>query len=119
MVAACAVAFCETVKANGYIPMFYASPSKAYSMDLGYLSGYPFWLAHYTKDQAPSSYRYTFDMWQYSSTWSVPGIDGNVDVNICLTPRWLGGWYGIPSELYVMAGRRLHAVRPFSDPVSL
>ena len=92
MVAACAVAFCETVKANGYIPMFYASPSKAYSMDLGYLSGYPFWLAHYTKDQAPSSYRYTFDMWQYSSTWSVPGIDGNVDVNICLNPSWFGWW---------------------------
>ena len=88
MVVACAVAFCETVKAAGYIPMFYASPSKAYTLDMGYLSDYPFWLAHYTRDQAPSSYRYTFDMWQYSSSWRVPGIDGDVDVNICLTPNW-------------------------------
>lgn len=90
VVVAGAVAFCETVKAEGYIPMFYASPSKAYSLDMGYLSGYPFWLAHYTRDQAPSSYRYTFDMWQYSSSWRVPGIDGDVDVNICLNPDWYG-----------------------------
>ena len=88
VVVACAVAFCETVKAAGYIPMFYASPSKAYTLDMGYLSDYPFWLAHDTRDQAPSSYRYTFDMWQYSSSWRVPGIDGDVDVNICLTPNW-------------------------------
>ncbi len=88
VVVAAAVAFCETVKAEGYIPMFYASPSKAYTLDMGYLSDYPFWLAHYTTNQAASSYRYTFDMWQYSSSWRVPGIDGNVDVNICLTPDW-------------------------------
>ena len=87
-IVACAVAFCETVKAAGYVPMFYASPSKAYTLDMEYLTGYPFWLAHYTRDQAPSSYRYTFDIWQYTSSGAVPGIEGNVDVNICLTPDW-------------------------------
>jgi GH25 family lysozyme M1 (1,4-beta-N-acetylmuramidase) len=83
-VAACAVAFCETVKAAGYTPMFYASPSKAYKMELGYLADYPFWLAHYTTNQAASSYRYRYDVWQYSSTGSVPGITGNVDMDISL-----------------------------------
>ena len=93
-VAACAVAFCETVKAAGYTPMFYASPSKVKKMadNMGYLADYPFWLAHYTKEQIPSSYTNHFDMWQYSSKWSVPGISGNVDVNICLTPNWNGGF---------------------------
>ena len=84
VITACAIAFCETVKAAGYTPMFYASPSKAYKLDLGYLSGYPFWLAHYTKDMVPTSYKYHFDIWQYTSKGSIPGIDGNVDVNICM-----------------------------------
>lgn len=88
-VTACAAAFCETVKAAGYRPMVYASPSKANKLELGYLAGYPFWLAHYTKEQIPSSYTNHYDMWQYSSKWSVPGIDGNVDVNICLNPNWV------------------------------
>lgn len=84
-IVACAVAFCETVKAAGYIPMFYASPSKAYKLDMGYVADYPFWLAHYTAYQVPSSYKYDFDMWQYSSKWQVPGVSGDCDVNICLT----------------------------------
>jgi len=84
-VVACALAFCKTVEAAGYIPMFYASPSKAYKLDLGYLSEYPFWLAHYTAYQVPTSYKYHFDMWQYSSKWEVPGVAGECDVNICLT----------------------------------
>lgn len=83
-IVACAIAYCEVVKAAGYTPMFYASPSKAYKMEMGYLAGYPFWLAHYTKNMAPSSYKYHFDMWQYTSHGTVPGIDGRVDVNICL-----------------------------------
>lgn len=87
VVTACAAAFCEVVEAAGYIPMYYASPSKAYQMDLEYLTDYPFWLAHYTTNMAPTSYRYYFDMWQYTSSGSVPGISGNVDMNICMT-RW-------------------------------
>lgn len=91
-ITAAAVAFCETVKKAGYTPMMYASPSKVYNTlgdSMGYLTGYPFWLAHYTKNMAPSSYRYDFDMWQYTSSGRVPGVQGNVDMNICLTDwRW-------------------------------
>lgn len=88
-ITAAALAFCETVKGAGYTPMMYASPSKVYNTlgdHMPWLSGYPFWLAHYTKGMIPSSYRYRFDMWQYTSSGRVPGIEGNVDMNICLTP---------------------------------
>ena len=83
----CALAFCKIIEDAGYLPMTYGSPSKIYAggIQLEYLQNYPFWLAHYTKDWTPSSFRYHYDMWQYSSTGSVPGIEGNVDLDLCLT----------------------------------
>lgn len=50
----------------------------------------PSWLtfhfgwAQYNK--TPTFY-YHFDMWQYSSTGKVPGIEGNVDLNIQMIPK--------------------------------
>lgn len=83
----CALAFCQIIEDAGYLPMTYGSPSKVYAggIQLEYLQNYPFWLAHYTKDWEPTSFRYHYDMWQYSSTGSVPGIQGNVDLDLCLT----------------------------------
>lgn len=83
----CALAFCKIIEDAGYLPMTYGSPSKIYAggIQLEYLQNYPFWLAHYTKDWEPTSFRYHYDMWQYSSTGSVPGIEGNVDLDLCLT----------------------------------
>lgn len=83
----CAKAFCQIIEDAGYLPMTYGSPSKIYAggIHLDELQDYPFWLAHYTKDQTPTSFRYHYDMWQYSSTGSVPGIEGNVDLDLCLT----------------------------------
>ena len=82
----CAVDFCEVVEAAGYLPMVYFSPSKGYGeLDLETLMEWPFWLAHYTDGWQPTSFRYHFHVWQYSSTGSVPGIKGNVDLNLCLT----------------------------------
>jgi GH25 family lysozyme M1 (1,4-beta-N-acetylmuramidase) len=43
---------------------------------------YPFWLAMYT---TVMDYPYKVDMWQYTSTGSVPGISGNVDLNLWFT----------------------------------
>ena len=40
---------------------------------------YSFWLAQY--NSVPTFY-YDFDMWQYTSTGRVPGISGNVDINL-------------------------------------
>ena len=84
-ITACALAFCQVVEDAGYTPMLYGSPRKVYTggIMLEYLQGYPFWLAHYTKDTAPTTFRYHYDMWQYSSSGAVDGIEGSVDLNIC------------------------------------
>lgn len=85
---ACARAFCEVIQEAGYIPMTYGSPNKIYNggLLLDQLRDYPaFWLANYTRNSAPTTFRYHFDMWQYSSSGYVDGIPGNVDLDICLT----------------------------------
>lgn len=89
-VTACALAFCKVISDAGYTPMTYGSPTKIYKggLALEYLQDYPFWLAHYTKDTAPTTFRYHYDIWQYSSTGTVDGIEGNVDLNLCMTDRF-------------------------------
>ena len=80
----CTIAFCGTIKAGGYQPMVYFNPhmEKVY-LDLAVLQkkGYPFWLAHYTDTM---TFPYRVQMWQYSYTGNVPGIEGGVDLNIIL-----------------------------------
>ena len=81
----CAVSFCETVKAAGYQPMVYANLTYFYlHFDMTKLADYPFWLAQYS---AKPTFYYHFNIWQYSSTLEVPGIEGNVDMNVHLIPR--------------------------------
>ena len=81
----CAVAFCEEVEAAGYQSMVYSNLTYFYlHFDLNQLVDYPLWLAQY--NSRPSFY-YHFDMWQYSGTGKVPGIDGNVDLNIHFIPK--------------------------------
>jgi len=48
-------------------------------MYLEELTEYGFWLAMYT-DQM--EYPYKVDMWQYTNEGTVPGISGNVDINL-------------------------------------
>ena len=103
-VTACALAFCRVIEDAGYTPMLYGSPTKVYNRGimLEYLANYPFWLAHYTKDTAPTSFRYHYNVWQYSSSGTVDGIDGRVDLNICLTPNnWKSG-SGAPDYSWLM-----------------
>lgn len=77
----CCVAFCERVKSAGYTPMVYQNASTAtYKLDLPRIKDYDFWLAEYT--DFPTFY-YEYDMWQYSQSGKVPGIEGEVDLNIC------------------------------------
>lgn len=78
----CAIAFCKTVKAAGYEPMVY------FNQDLGEnlfllqeLTDYDFWLAMYSTEM---DYPYRVDMWQYTDCGSIPGIEGNVDLNLYL-----------------------------------
>ncbi len=76
----CCVAFCETVKNAGYTPMIYQNKrTSIFKLDLNRLNDYEFWLAEYNNEP---SYYYDFDMWQYTSEGRVPGIEGEVDLNI-------------------------------------
>lgn len=74
---ACAKAFCDTVKAAGYTPMIYTYYSLANTkLDFTQLSSYKFWLAQYNTS---TDFSNAFEYWQYTSTGSVSGINGNVD----------------------------------------
>ena len=75
-----AIAFCERIKAAGYTPMIYANPKWFVArMDLGRLEPYAKWLAQYYKTP---TYPYAFSIWQFSSSGSVDGIKGNVDLDL-------------------------------------
>ena len=76
----CAQLFCETVKKAGFTPMVYFNPDIGRNfLHLEALKDYPFWLAMYDQD---FTYDYKVDMWQYTCEGSVPGIVGNVDINL-------------------------------------
>ena len=71
---------CSMIENAGYYVMIYAN--------LDYLNGklnsskldrYDKWLAQWTKSP---TYNKSFGIWQYSSKGSLPGINGNVDLNI-------------------------------------
>ena len=79
----CARAFCEAVRAAGYEPMIYMTKDLGYrKYALRELTDYGFWFAEYYT--AYPSFVYDFEMWQYSDTGSVAGINGNVDLDLCL-----------------------------------
>ena len=75
-----AKAFCDTIEAAGYQSMIYFGRSQSEQMvKLSEIRDYPFWLAMYT---TVLDYPYKIQMWQYTETGSVPGVNGNVDMNI-------------------------------------
>jgi len=79
-IALMARAFCGLVEQAGYIPGVYFNQNLGYlSLELDELDGCVFWLAEY--DAKPDFY-YHADLWQYSSTGTVPGIDTPVDLNL-------------------------------------
>lgn len=81
---ACAIAFCQEISDVGRRTMIYVSPWFG-NLHLDQLYEYPQWLARYT-DQL--DYPYRFEMWQYTSTGSVPGVQGDVDINILFPYDW-------------------------------
>ena len=64
----------------GYQPMVYFNWSLAdRRLYLNELEDYPFWLALY---QDRMTYPFRVEMWQYTCTGRVPGINGDVDINV-------------------------------------
>ena len=77
--------FLETVTRAGWTAMLYQNPTYFYEhLDMSQFAPYPLWLAHYV---AMTNFYYKYDIWQYSCTGRVPGISGNVDLNIQLIPK--------------------------------
>lgn len=76
----CIQTFCEAVEADGYRAMIYFNNHVSRDLlDLKELQQYPFWLAQY-RDQM--DYPYQVDFWQYTESGSVPGIEGDVDIDL-------------------------------------
>ena len=77
-----AAAFCKCIEAAGYEPMIYCDMTwEAYQYDMKKLEGYRIWYADY--EPLPQTL-YDFDIWQYTSTGRVPGIEDLVDMDIQL-----------------------------------
>lgn len=76
----CALHFGKLIEEAGFTPMIYFNwyQSNHYYY-LKELERYPFWLALY---QDRMTYPYRVEMWQYTSSGTVPGIEGNVDINV-------------------------------------
>lgn len=76
---ACVRAFCGEAEQAGFEPMVYFNQDLAKTkLDLEALQ-YPFWLAMYS-----DSLRFAHEVrcWQYTDSGSVPGIHGNVDIDL-------------------------------------
>ncbi len=82
----CAVAFCETIKNAGYTPCVYFNRNIGYyGFDLTRLTDYEFWFS--LPEQGFPNFYYACDMWQYSFSETVPGIDGPTDMNLRFIPK--------------------------------
>lgn len=74
------VAFCSKVKEAGYIPGYYTNKYMGYNTyDLAALSDYELWYAEY---QPKPSFYYEFEIWQYTESGTVSGINTGVDMNL-------------------------------------
>ena len=81
----CGVAFCETIRAAGYDAGVYFNRQLGYySFDLSRLKDFKFWLA--VPGDYPDFY-YAGNIWQYDQKGTVPGIEGEVDMNIMFIRR--------------------------------
>ena len=81
----CAVAFCETIKAAGYDAGVYFNRQYGYyGFDLSRLREFVFWVA--VPGDYPDFY-YAGNIWQYTHEGEVPGIEGDVDMNLMFIRR--------------------------------
>lgn len=72
--------FCDMVEEAGYDTMIYANMKwLAFTLNMEELVDYDIWYADY--EPVPQN-PYEIDMWQYTETGTIAGIDGNVDFNI-------------------------------------
>ncbi len=75
------ISFCETVKNAGYKTGIYASDISGFKdrLDLSRLGAYDKWVARYG---STPKYVPEYQVWQFSSSGAVKGINGRVDMDI-------------------------------------
>ncbi len=72
--------FCDEMSGRGFEPMVYFNWTQADKLlYLNELEDCPFWLALY---QDRMTFPFRVEMWQYTNQGTVPGIEGEVDVNL-------------------------------------
>lgn len=92
-----AIAFGDMIEAAGYWCGVYYNRNWHNNVIKGQLDRFTRWGAGYgtNNGQKQDNYKPGFgeDIWQYSSKGSVPGVSGNVDVNVCYRdfPAEIGG----------------------------
>ncbi len=76
-------AFCKTIENSGYSAGVY-SGEYFYrdNIDFNAISRYNIWLANYTNDNKLPTYSKRYDMWQFTDSGQVNGINGGVDMNV-------------------------------------
>lgn len=71
--------YMDILDQKGFIPGWYSYTNFINSyIDTSILSDYPLWVADY---RSTLGYQGQYDIWQYTSSGQVDGIDGNVDLN--------------------------------------
>ncbi len=83
----CTLVFCQMIAEAGYTPMVYFNldiGSRLLDLPMLQQQGYGLWLAMYLGTEI-TTYPNRVDMWQYSETGYVKGIDGQVDLNLYFT----------------------------------
>lgn len=73
-------AFCDVIASAGYHPMVYTS-TYYYRKYIKPEFRYDKWIAHY----APACGIADYDIWQFSNTGRIPGINGDVDLDFMAT----------------------------------
>ena len=76
-----AIIFGEIIEKAGYWCGIYANDYWWRTLLKGKLDRFTKWVAHYSRKPSKSIGKY--DIWQYSSTGVIPGINEEVDMNIC------------------------------------
>ena len=76
--------FLAAIEKAGYYAGLYANPDYlGRFFDASLLQKYDLWLAHYMDNPDLSSPSRSCGIWQHSSTGSVSGISGHVDLDVC------------------------------------
>lgn len=76
-------AFSYVIENSGYEAGLYASESFVKTeLDYNSVSDLTVWIASYTENNALPDFEDRFDIWQFTDNGRIPGVNGNVDINV-------------------------------------